>query len=183
MSQPFFVRFSHIGGIMPVLQKIFCYFILMPFVLISLAYGEDKAPPEIQAALFVKLLGFDKNLSGNISICVIGAPEFAAEMKKGVGKEIGSAKLASVSENAALPSEKPAVIYLGDASKLSEVMSYTRANKILSITGISELVEKGISLGIGVFEGKPKVLLNMTSSKEEGRDWNPAILKVAKTIQ
>jgi hypothetical protein len=151
----------------------------------SYVCAEDfaKAPPEIQAALCVKLIGFDKTLSGNISICVIGAPEFAAEMKKGIGKDIGNAKLASVSESAGLPSEKPSVLYLGDAAKLDEVIAYSRANKVLSITGIPELVEKGIALGIGVSEGKPKVLLNMTSSKEEGRDWNPAILKIAKIIQ
>ncbi len=159
----------------------FISFLLMLFA--AVVYAEDKAPPEIQAALFVKLIGFDKTLSGNISICVIGAPEFAAEMKKGIGKDIGSVKLASVSESAGLPSEKPSVVYLGDTSKLAEVIAYTRSNHILSMTGIPELVEKGISLGIGVSEGKPKVMLNMTSSKEEGRDWNPAILKVAKTIQ
>jgi hypothetical protein len=162
--------------------------IWIPFVLMlfsAIVHAEDiaKAPPEIQAALFVKLLGFDKTLSGNVSICVIGSPEFAVEMKKGIGKDIGNGKLASVSESAGLPSEKPSAVYLGDGSKANEVIAYARSNKVLSITGIPELVEKGISLGVGVSEGKPKVLLNMASSKEEGRDWNPAILKVAKIIQ
>jgi hypothetical protein len=164
-------------------MKNFMFIPIIAMLFSAAAYGEDKAPPEIQAALFVKLLGFDKTLSGNISICVIGEPEFAAEMKKGIGKDIGSAKLTSVTESNGMPSEKPSIVYLGDASKFNEVIAYTKANKILSITGISELVEKGISLGIGISEGKPKVMLNMTSSKEEGREWNPAILKVAKIFQ
>jgi hypothetical protein len=146
------------------------------------ADAQERVPPEIQAALFVKLLGFDRSLRGDVSIIVIGDPKFAAEMRKGIGKDIGTGKLISVAESAELPSEKPSVVYLGDASKVREVMDYARANKILSITGIPELAELGISMGIGVSGGKPEVLLNMSSSKAEGRDWNPAILKIAKII-
>jgi hypothetical protein len=47
------------------------------------------------------------------------------------------------------------------------------------MTGIPDLVPKGISLGIGLSGGKPKILLNLSSSKDEGIDWNHAILKVS----
>jgi len=44
------------------------------------------------------------------------------------------------------------------------------------------LTTLGISLGIGLEDGKPKILLNLSASKDEGIDWNPAILKIATTL-
>ena len=45
------------------------------------------------------------------------------------------------------------------------------------------LSASGVTLGFGVTGGKPKILLNLTSSVDEACDWNPAIMKVAKTIK
>jgi len=143
-----------------------------------------QAPINIQSALFVKVLAFNKAISdgGDVKIHVIGAPDFAAELRGAIGMAIGSAKLTAVTEGPDLPASKPSAIYLGEPSKLGKVLSYTKANRVLSMTGAPDLVPKGVTLGIGVGDGKPKVLLNLTSSKEEGIDWNPAILKVAATF-
>lgn len=146
-----------------------------------------EAPANVIAALIVKLAGFEKNISGNagdITIYVLGAADVANELKKGIGKQIGNATLKSVETGNNLPTNKPAILHVGDASKAQEAIQYTRSNKILSTTGQPNLVTDGVTLGIGVGEdGKPKILLNLTSSVEEGLDWNPAIMKVAKTIK
>ena len=145
------------------------------------------APPQIQAALFVKLLSFHNGINGggDISVHVIGAPDFAAEMTKIIGVKIGQSTLTAINEGEDSDSltEKPSAIYIGDASKLDDVIRYTRANKVLSMTGIPELVSAGITLGIGVSGGKPRVLLNISSSKDEDIDWNHAILKVSTTFE
>lgn len=155
------------------------------FLLFLTASAEDilVAPENVQAAMFLKLLAFNKNLSGPIVIWVIGQDNFATELKKGVGKEIGTATLGDVKTGTGLPTDKPHVIYMNDESKTTDVIAYTRANKVLSITGNPDLIAKGITLGIGVSEGKPKILLNISSSKEEEIDWNPAILKIALTVK
>ena len=54
---------------------------------------------------------------------------------------------------------------------------------MLSITGNPDLASKDVSLIVGISNGKPKILLNLSSSKGEGIEWNPAILKVAATIK
>lgn len=148
--------------------------------------GSDEAPPKVIAALLIKLIPFEKNISGSsqdITIFVLGAPAVANELQAGVGKSLGKAKLARIDQGDELPAEKPAVLYVGDPAKVSEATQYSRTNKILSITGIPELVNKGVSLGIGVEGGKPKILLNLSTSVSEGLDWNPAIMKVATTIK
>lgn len=159
--------------------------IQIPFLVVH-GYCQDvsEAPVALQAALFLKLLPFDKNIisTGAVTIYVANAPEFAAEMKKAEGKLIGSAALSKVIDGKGVPAEKPSVIYIGSEAVLKELGSYTKENKILSITGKPELVSKDVSLIVGVSNEKPKILLNLSSSKEEGIEWNPAILKVAGTI-
>jgi hypothetical protein len=145
----------------------------------------DEAPPELQAALFVKALAFNRGLAsgGKISIHVIGSPAFAAAMKSGVGKAVGQARIGGVTEGDSLPTERPEVVYVGSASMTDRVVEYTRANGIMSITGRPEEVKKGVTLGVGVLKGKPKILLNLPSSKAEGIDWNPALLKIASVFK
>lgn len=55
---------------------------------------------------------------------------------------------------------------------------------MLTVTNDPGIVSDGATLGVVVGDdGKPKILLNLTSSVEEGVDWNPAIMKVAQTIK
>lgn len=160
---------------------------LLIVVITKIGWCEDigAAPAPLQAALFLKLLAFDKNIASgsSVTIYVVGAPEFAAEMKKTEGKPVGTSTLGKVVEGDGVPAEKPSVIYIGAEAKLSEIIAYTKSNKILSITGNPALVSKDVSLVVGISESKPKIMLNLSSSKDEGIDWNPAILKVAATIK
>jgi hypothetical protein len=139
------------------------------------------APHPVQAAMFLRLLAFDNSHTGDVTIHVVGDSKFAQEMKKGVGKEVGEGKLAKVTSSDSLPSTEPTAVYVSSAKKAEMVTKYTREHDLLSLTGNPELVEKGVTLGLGVSGGKPKVLLNLTSSKEEKIEWNPAILKLAIT--
>lgn len=169
-----------------VLAVVICVFCAgTPGRLYSQKSGET--PPNISAALIVKLAALEKNISsreGNLSIYVLGAPKVAAELSKLAGRNIGKAVLKNILQGESLPAEKPDLLYIGNASLVNNAITYTRSNKILSVTGIPELVEKGITLGIGVGEdGKPKIILNLSSTLLEGLDWNPAILKFAKTIK
>lgn len=153
----------------------------------SVASGGEygQAPVDIQAALFIKLFLFNNDLNGggDLIVHVIDAPEFAAEMEKSVGKKIGKAKFAAVTESAGLPEKKPSVIYLGKSDALEEVIAYTHAHGVLSITGLPDLVRKGATLGVGIREQKPKILFNLSASEKEGMDWNPVIMKIAEIIK
>jgi len=151
----------------------------------SLMAQAKDAPASIAAAMVMKVVAFEKTLGagGDITIYVVGAEDVAAELKKAIGKPIGKATLKSVESGADLPANKPSVLFVGDPAKFDAATAYTKSNKVLSVTGSPDLVSKGVTLGFGVGDdNKPKILLNLSASSEEGMDWNPAILKVAKTI-
>lgn len=151
----------------------------------AFAQEYSPAPEAIQAALFIKLFGFHKDLSKKekIDIYVVASSGFAEEMEKAVGKKIGAATLSGVEEGLDLPERVPSVIYMDKRVKINEFIRYARVHRVLTITGNPELVAEGIALGIGILGGKPKVLLNVNASKEVGADWNPAMLRVSTLIK
>jgi YfiR/HmsC-like len=144
------------------------------------------APAKAAAALVVKLASFEKKVSGSgdVTIYVMGAPNVAAEIKKAIGKKMGGASLKSVEEGAGLPGSVPNILYIGGAAEVQAGITYTQKEKILSVSGLPDLASKGVTLTFGIkSDGKPEVTLNLTSSKEEDLNWNPAIMKIAKTIK
>jgi len=156
--------------------------ILFAGVTLSTPAFAQKAPPKLQAALFVKLLGFYTNLgSGDFTIHVVGAPAVAEQLKGHVGKKVGKAKLSAISEGDGPPSNDAKVVYVGASVK--EITGFSQANKVLTITGEPKFVNDGVTLGVKIEAGKPKILLNLSSTKAEDVNWNPAILKVASTVE
>lgn len=165
-----------------------CTIILALFFLGGLApYAQAKAlTAEVTAALIVKLVSFEKKIGGGgeVTIHVIGAPDVAAELKKAIGREIGSSTLKNVNQSDGIPATPPTILYVGNAGAVAGALSFSREKKIMTISGIPGLTQKGITLGLELGDdGKPKIVLNLTSSKEEGLDWNPAIMKIAKTTE
>lgn len=140
-------------------------------------------PAKIQAALLIKLGGFEKKLSsaGEISIYVYKAPDIAGELKKGIGKPIGKSTLATVDEGDSIPTKKYDIIYIGSKDNIEELSSWSQANGTLSLTGVDGL-SFFVTLTLANIGGKPKFLLNLNISKSEGLDWNPAILKAASIV-
>ncbi|MBN2028912.1 DUF4154 domain-containing protein [bacterium] len=160
--------------------------LFLSLVCSSLNAQTENAPANIVSAMIVKVIAFEKNISsfGDITIYVLDAPDVAEELRKAVGMSVGESTLKDITSGKTLPSNKPSMIYFDDASQLNGVIEYTHQNKILSATGHPDLVDKGVTLGFGIGEdNKPKIFLNLNGSLEEGLDWNPAILKIAKTVK
>lgn len=160
------------------------------FILIFLGgsgFGQiQDAPADVTAAMLIKVIAFETHIAnkGEISIYILDAPAVADELQSGVEKPIGKSILKSIQSGNKLPEHPPTLLYIGDPDHLETAIQYTQKNKILSVTGKPDLVKKGVALGFGVgSDGKPKILLNLSSSVKESLDWNPAILKIAKTIR
>jgi len=144
------------------------------------------APPSVAAALTVKLAAFYKNIDadGDVTVYVMGSPQIAAELEKGIGTAIGPSKLARVFSGEKAPGQKPSILFVGNQVNLDEALAYSRARKILTVTSLPDLVDRGVTLGIGVGnDGKPKVILNLESTMAENITWNPAIMKIARTVR
>jgi len=164
---------------MKTMTRLFFTFIL---TWAPLLMAQRIAPAKIQAALFSKLLAFYTNLgTEEFSIHVVDTPAIAKELEKMVGSKMGNAVLKAVTTGDGPPTDGAKVVYI---SKMQEdIITYTHDTKALSITGNPDLVSAGVTLGVGVENNKPKILLNLTASKSEGIVWNPAILRVAERIE
>ncbi len=170
----------------PVIKIFFGILIVSALAAPPMHAGEyGIVPMDIQAALFLKLLGLNNDIAkgGNITIHVVNSEPFAKAMGRAIGKQIGNSKLAAVNNGSGAPVEKPSVVYIGNTNSLEELLNYTRANKVLSITGIPDMVRRGATLGVGSSGGKPKILLNLASLKREGVEINPALIKIAQIIK
>jgi YfiR/HmsC-like len=145
------------------------------------------ASPEIIAEMILKLASFEKSMSGasdDITVYVLGADDVAKALDKKIGEKIGKATLKKVKKGDDLPEESPNIFYIGDETKIFSAIMFTRTQKALSVTGLLNQAEKGISLSIASDDaGKPAIAVNLAASKEEGLDWNPAILKIAMVIK
>jgi acylphosphatase len=164
------------------INKIFLLTVMFLFIYYGILLAQaEEAPAPIAAALLVKVIGFEKNISsGDITIYVLGSSEVTKELKK----VIGQANIKNVQSGNDLPSSKPSILFLCNADKVEATIEYTRENKILSVTNIPDLVTEGVTLGFGVGnDNKPKIFLNINSSAKEGLNWNPAIMKVAQIIK
>lgn len=148
------------------------------------SFAQKEAPTSLAAALVMKLAGFNSKIKGDVSIYVIGSNALADELKKGIGKNIGGGVLKEVKSGDDVPSSKPSIVFIANAGKAGAAVGYCKKNKVMSVTNIPTLASKGVSLSIGVGDdGKPKIILNVTASADEGADWNQAIMKVAETIK
>lgn len=145
-----------------------------------------NAPPPVAAALTLKVAAFEQHLSttDRISIYVLNSEEVAAELKKGIGTRIGEATLTYVESGDTLPDYIPSLLYMGEGCDLFKALAYTRNHEIMSVTHIDDYSSRGVTVCLGVGQdGKPQIILNLTSTVEEGLSWNPAIMKVAKTVK
>jgi len=71
----------------------------------------------------------------------------------------------------------------GNMDNIAAITQVTQRLKLLTVTGIVGWVDKGVSLGIGLKEGKPQIVVNLESSKAEGVDFDARFLRLAKVIK
>jgi hypothetical protein len=66
---------------------------------------------------------------------------------------------------------------------MNDLSMMTKKRKILSLTGLPEYVEEGVAIGIGIDGDKAEVIMNLTSTREEGADFSSKILNLVRLIQ
>lgn len=77
------------------------------------------------------------------------------------------------------------VLYIspGTEKSLTAILKVSQDNDVTSITGVPDYVEKGVSVGIGERQAKPQILINLTSSKLEGSEFDASLLRIATIIK
>jgi hypothetical protein len=181
-------------------------------LLIALGLGRPAAgeevlvPPELQAALLVKVLSFDRNLRalagkdlvlgilvqrGNrasrdaaeevmAAVAGLGEPSAREPRLHAILVEVGSGQL-----GASLDALHVEVLYVTPLRALSiaEVTAATRARSVRTVTGVPTYVREGVSVGLAVRDDRPEILVNLAAARAEGSDFSSQFLNLARVIE
>lgn len=167
---------------------------------------QEAVPEEIQVPLFLKILTYDRSLEAKVEDTIrIGILYFPKDDRSKKNKdaiienlrlnkdktingvpfsfmEIEFSTEKSLAE--AIKEKRVNILYVTSDGlhALKGISTITRAKKILTLTGSVDYVSQGISVGLGVKEEKPHVVINLSSARAEGSDFSANLLKVCKVI-
>ena len=68
------------------------------------------------------------------------------------------------------------------AIDIRELAAHARTARVTTMTGVTEQLSGGLSLGVGLRDGRPKILVNVGASRAEGADLSAELLKLAELI-
>lgn len=149
-------------------------------------------PAKLQAALFLKILSYDRKIKGDIKIGILsgsGKGDIEQSFQSLQGQKINGNSFSltdiSLGELSSMKSKGIDVLYVTPDNKgnLSSITRASRSNGVLTITGVPDYVEDGISVGIGLKSGKPDIMVNLSASKDEDRDLSSQLLKLCTVIK
>ncbi len=129
---------------------------------------------------------FEKNIAAltECNVYVYDNADIEAAISSFKGQKLGNATLKSLTAGNTLPTSKPDIILIGNKNNYAEILAYCNENDVLSLTNIPSLVKKGVTLGMGIDgSGTAKLLINPKGVAEQGRNFNPAIMKMAKVFK
>ena len=149
-------------------------------------FGQNIAVPEnIQAALLTKVLKYNPQIPQNskIKILVVYNNNTVLDKDEFI-KGLGSSMVVKTITSKELEkniSEFDVVYFMEGISGFSKIC---RNNKVLSVTATTRFVEEGeMSLGFGIENNKPKILVNLTSLDMEGQSFSSDILRIGKIFK
>ncbi|MDP6775356.1 MAG: YfiR/HmsC family protein [Candidatus Latescibacteria bacterium] len=166
---------------------------------------EMPVPVPIQAALFTKILAFDRSLPPTDPEGLVVAVLYQEKVRSSVNakdewieaiESIGSDGRLEASclpiditdpnvLRASLTNRGIHAIYVTPlrAVEIREITAASRSLKIRTFTGVPEYVGAGIGVGIGMKGERPEILINLDASKAEGTDFRARLLKLARIVR
>lgn len=175
-------------------------------VLTSGAIAQQQVPVDRQYALVMKILLFEKNLKERcdkvLRIGIVYQSDYrpsltVARQWMDAAKEGGSATLQgrpvehvlidyadARSLGQALAARDICVVYVAPLRgvALRDLAQETRAHRVLTLTGVARYCSDGLSVGIGIANEKPQIIINQTNARLEGADFGSQLLMMATVL-
>jgi hypothetical protein len=71
----------------------------------------------------------------------------------------------------------------GNDGNLSAIDRVAKSSGVLTFSGVTEYISKGVAAGVEMVDGNPKVVVDMASAKAQGANFKAELLTVARVIQ
>jgi len=188
------------------IKKIIIITIFFTSLLITQIQAQEIAVPiEVQYPLFLKILTFDRNFKNRvgdeIKLGIVFQSKFRGSnsikdrfvqvmneylIKSVEGIQINQIliDINKVNLEGFIARNEVDILYITPvrAFGINQITRVSRKENVLTITGIPDYVESGIAVGIGMKGNKPRIIINLPASKNEGCDFSSQLLKLAKVI-
>jgi hypothetical protein len=183
--------------------------LLAPMLIAGNAPGvpaqEMDVAASVQIPLLYKILTFDRNFAAragdDIVIAILyqsgfrastmareqvehafghTASPFGAKRIRWVAVELeAAADLAQV-----LNRHEADVVYVTPlrGTGLTGIVDVARRSHLMTFTGVPPYVERGLSVGIGIEQERPMILINLAAARAEGADYTAQLLRVSRVI-
>jgi ABC-type uncharacterized transport system substrate-binding protein len=165
----------------------------------------QEVPAKIQSAILYKLLAYDKNLPARckegviIGIIAHGATAqdktqilsallpLSAQKVQNKSIRVVMLDVANLSRFEAVVQAQGANILYVQKTTQREAVKKTIAlagkEHIPTFCGSEELVQRGLAVGFAVYDGKPKIVVNLAAMKKQGLNLPAEVLQLAKVIR
>lgn len=68
------------------------------------------------------------------------------------------------------------------AVDIGHLAGHARAARVVTMTGVADYLPRGISVGVGLRAGRPRILVNVGASRAQGADFSAELLKLADLV-
>jgi len=149
---------------------------------------ELSVPYDVHVPLLLKLVSKSRSLpdrlGAEVRIAVCGKLSLGAVRELADGKLLLGRPIRVI--DATQASAGAEIVYVGPDAEVSvqEVRALAKRTGAVTVTGVSELVEQGIALGVKLSPShRPKILVNLPAAREQGIDLPAAVLAIAEVIE
>jgi hypothetical protein len=177
-------------------------FFVLAVALVSVPVSSQGIQSKLQAAIFVKILGYDQTMSqkpgksiefhlvldaavqgnkGEIQAGFATINNAAVSARKVVVSTVAPAQISSGLDNG-----NAHVFYLPEgttAATLKSALDIGRSRKVPVFCGSESMVQQGCAVGITVEAGKPRIVINASESRLQGMNLSSQLLQLAKIVK
>jgi hypothetical protein len=163
--------------------------------------------PDLQVPLLLKILTYDRHFeskaSRELAIGIVYSPEDPASLpaadqifttlykfrdKTVKAKPIRYYLLEYTSPEKlerSIADRGISVLYVapGNGPNLEALLKVSQARGVTTTTGVPEYVRRGVSVGIGLADDRPQILINQTSARAEGSEFDASLLRIATVLK
>ncbi len=186
---------------MRLIGKVILLLVLTFIVLVA----QDEVRLDLQINLFMKILKYDRNISQRgaeglkmgllynpaVKKSVRTKEDFEKKFNELQEKQIKNITLLLIPIKGynelsnAISNYDINLLYItsGFDNKLVSILDKCKTEKILTLTGYPEYAEQGTTIGLGIKDDKPEIIINTIVAKEIGADFSADILKLARVIK
>jgi hypothetical protein len=156
-------------------------------------------PVQMQVALFLKVITFDRNLvippATEIVVAVVYQSGYRASVN---AKNIAMTALQASGNQqkiramtidldreplaAALTRSRPSVLYVAPlrAVEIADLAATARSAGATTVTGVPQYISLGLAVSVRLQGERPKLVINAEAAKLEGADFSAELLKLAQ---